>query len=119
MVLRMLLKKIQDEENSFQVPRHFKTIINLEGVSKSNKRLFFVYFLKGCANDWLNALPSGTIATWNQLKRAYYFLNRFFPTIRSVVNKQGVLHPDTQDTLLASHKLLSDKIETIPKKLEA
>jgi len=52
--------------------------INPEGVLKSDKRLkLFGYSLKGRAKDWLNALPSGSIAIWDQLKRA--FRRCFFP----------------------------------------
>lgn len=46
--------------------------INQNGVSESYKRLcLFVYYPKGRAKDWLNALSSGTIATWDDLKKAF------------------------------------------------
>jgi len=45
-------------------------------VLEYDKRLcLFVYSLSGRAKDWLNALPSVTIAIWDQLKKA--FLSRF------------------------------------------
>jgi hypothetical protein len=37
---------------------------------------------------------------------------------RNDVKKQGILHLDTQDALLAGHKLLISKLEAITKKLE-
>jgi len=40
--------------------------INLDGVSKSDKRFrLFGYSLKRRVNDWLNALPNGSITTWD------------------------------------------------------
>lgn len=51
--------------------------INPKGVSESDKRFrLFGYYLKGRDRDWLNALPSGSIVTWDQLKGD--FLSRFF-----------------------------------------
>jgi len=37
---------------------------------------------------------------------------------RNVVKNKGILHLDTQDALLAGHRLLSNKLEAITKKLE-
>ncbi|PNX76212.1 hypothetical protein L195_g032157, partial [Trifolium pratense] len=48
------------------------------GVSESDKRLrLFKHSLTGRAKDWLDTIPSGTIATWRQLERK--FLDRYFP----------------------------------------
>ncbi|MCH91038.1 hypothetical protein A2U01_0011962, partial [Trifolium medium] len=48
------------------------------GVSESDKRLrLFKHSLSGRAKDWLDTIPSGTIATWRQLERK--FLDRYFP----------------------------------------
>jgi len=44
--------------------------------------------LSGCAKDWLNALPSGTIATWDQLKKQ--FLDRFFQTTKYFERKEEI-----------------------------
>jgi len=48
-------------------------------------------------------------------------LNEYRPrgNDKSVYKKQGVLHLNTLDALLAGHQRLRDKIETIAKKLEA
>jgi len=55
--------------------------INPAGVSESDKRLrLFGYSLTERARDWLDALQSGSIETWDQLKR--YFLDRYFPTAK-------------------------------------
>jgi hypothetical protein len=63
--------------------------INPNGVSESDKRLcLFVYSPNGRAEDWRNALPSGTITTWGDLKKA--FPAAFFPTTKYLKNrKQG------------------------------
>ena len=51
------------------------------------KRLhLFVYSLSGRAKDWLNALPSGVIATWDDLKKS--FLHRFYPTVKYLEKKE-------------------------------
>jgi hypothetical protein len=38
--------------------------------------------------DWLDALLSGTIETWDQLKRE--FLDRYFPTEKYLVRKKEI-----------------------------
>jgi hypothetical protein len=61
--------------------------INDTRVSESDKRLrLFVYSLSGRAKDWLNALPSGVIATWDDLKKS--FLHRFYPTVKYLEKKE-------------------------------
>jgi len=63
--------------------------INVEGVSASYKRLrLSVYSLKGRGKDWLKAHSSGSIATWDELKRA--FLSRFFPTTKYMAKRREI-----------------------------
>lgn len=58
-------------------------IINLAGVSESDKRLLLVvYSPSEWAKDWLNALPSDNIATWGQLKK--WFLYWIFPATKDL-----------------------------------
>jgi len=58
-------------------------------VSESNKRLrLFGYSLTRRARDWLDALPSGTIETWDQLKRE--FLDRHFPTAKYLARMKEI-----------------------------
>ena len=72
--------------------KHFLDVcntINPTGVSKSDKRLkLFGYSLTGKARDWLDALPSGSIETWDQLKRE--FLDRYFPTAKYLARKKEI-----------------------------
>lgn len=64
-------------------------IINLDGVSESDKqRRLFGYSLNGRAKDWLNAIPSGSITTWDQLKKA--FLSHFFPTTKYMRKRREI-----------------------------
>jgi len=63
--------------------------INPARVSESDKRLrMFGYSLTGRAIDWLDALPSGPIETWDQLKRE--FLDRNFPTAKYLARKKEI-----------------------------
>jgi len=63
--------------------------INPSGVSESDKRLYlFVYYLSGRANDWFNAFPSGTLTTWDDLKKA--LLHCFFPTSKCIENRKEI-----------------------------
>ena len=41
----------------------------------------FPFSLKDQAKDWLYYLPSGSITTWNEMKRL--FLEKFFPASRA------------------------------------
>ena len=41
----------------------------------------FPFFLKDSAKDWLYYLPSGSIKTWNEMKRL--FLEKYFPASRA------------------------------------
>lgn len=41
----------------------------------------FPFSLKDSAKDWLYCLPSGTITTWNEIKRL--FLEKYFPASRA------------------------------------
>jgi len=55
--------------------------INPTWVTKSDKRLhLFINSISGRAKDWLNALPSGTIASWDDLKKA--FVRHFFLKVK-------------------------------------
>jgi len=61
----------------------------LAGVSESYKRLrLFGYSITRKENDWLDTLPSGTIETWDQLKRK--FLDRYFPTTKYLTQKKEI-----------------------------
>ena len=53
-----------------------------ELIAKGEKGEFISFASKGIrrVKDWLNALPSGTISTWDELKMI--FLSRFFPTMK-------------------------------------
>jgi len=63
--------------------------INPAGVLESDWRLrLFGYSLTGRAMEWLDALPSGTIETWDQLKRE--FLDRYFPTAKYLAQKKEI-----------------------------
>jgi len=81
--------------------KHFMdacSTINPTGVSESDKRLgLFGYSLTGKARDWPDALPSGSILTWDQLKRE--FLDKYFPTAKYLARKnvleQRVFHKIT------------------------
>ena len=63
--------------------------INPAEVLESDKRLrLFGYSLTGRTRDWLDALPSGSIETWDQLKRE--FLDRYFPTPKYLARKKEI-----------------------------
>ena len=51
------------------------------GVTEDQIKLrAFLFSLKDSAKDWLYYLPSGSIKTWNEMKR--FFLEKYFPTSR-------------------------------------
>jgi len=63
--------------------------INPTGVSESNKWLgLFGYSLTSKVRDWLDALPSRSIETWDQLKRE--FLDRYFPIAKYLAQKNEI-----------------------------
>jgi len=72
--------------------KHFtdaRSTVNPTGVSESDKRLrLFGYSLTGKVRDWLDALPSGSIETWDQLKRE--FLDRYFPIAKYLARKKEI-----------------------------
>jgi len=52
------------------------------GVTKEQIKLrAFPFSLKDSAKDWLYYLPSGSITTWNEMKRL--FLEKYFPASRT------------------------------------
>ena len=52
------------------------------GVTKEQIKLrAFPFSLKDSAKDWLYYLPSGSITTWNEMKRL--FLEKYFPASRA------------------------------------
>jgi len=75
----MLLRTTNSLENLTKPP----------SVSKPYKRLrLFGYSLTGHTKYWFEELPSGTIATYDQLKRQ--ILELFFPIIKYLERKEEI-----------------------------
>ncbi|XP_074282881.1 uncharacterized protein LOC141607431 [Silene latifolia] len=55
----------------------------------------FPFSLKDVANDWLYYLPTGSITTWNQMKRA--FLEKYFPASLSSQLKKEISNVEQLD----------------------
>ena len=54
------------------------SIMKAQGISEEQIKLrAFPFFLADLAKDWLYYVPSGSIASWNELKRL--FLEKYFP----------------------------------------
>ena len=89
-------KKTEDNNTHLTHFLDAYNIINPAGVSESDKRLrLFGYSLTGRAKDWLDALISGTIETWDQLKRE--FLDRYFPTAKYLTRKNEIFNFKQQE----------------------
>ncbi|GAU48674.1 hypothetical protein TSUD_324710 [Trifolium subterraneum] len=65
------------------------------GISESDKRLrLFKFSLTGRAKDWLDTIPPGTIATWQELERKfkdrYFSIHKFLERRSEIMNfEQG------------------------------
>ncbi|GAU41937.1 hypothetical protein TSUD_380420 [Trifolium subterraneum] len=61
------------------------------GISESDKRLrLFKFSLKGRAKDWLDTIPPGTIAHWQDLERK--FKDRYFPIHKFLERRSEIMN---------------------------
>ncbi|GAU46634.1 hypothetical protein TSUD_284820 [Trifolium subterraneum] len=61
------------------------------GISESDKRLrLFKFSLTGRAKDWLDTIPPGTIATWQDLERK--FKDRYFPIHKFLERRSEIMN---------------------------
>ncbi|MGZ7362298.1 retrotransposon gag family protein, partial [Streptococcus pyogenes] len=59
------------------------------GVTEEQIKLrAFPFSLGDDAKDWLYYLPSGTVTTWNEMKRM--FLERYFPASRAATIRKEI-----------------------------
>ena len=70
--------------------QHLKVFIQLADTLKANgatpeaiRLRLFPFSLRGKAHDWLDALPTNSITTWEDLRRA--FLARYFPPSKTAI----------------------------------
>ncbi|GAU43677.1 hypothetical protein TSUD_302400 [Trifolium subterraneum] len=66
------------------------------GISESDKRLrLFKFSLTGRAKDWLDTIPPGTIATWQELERK--FKDRYFPIHKFLERRSEIMNFEQGD----------------------
>ncbi|KAM2704684.1 hypothetical protein EV1_033987 [Malus domestica] len=70
----------------FEVVCSSMTPINVDGSILKMKA--FPFYLMDKAKDWLYELATGTVTTWESLKRA--FLDKFFPTSRVILLRKKI-----------------------------
>ncbi|GAU38875.1 hypothetical protein TSUD_67380 [Trifolium subterraneum] len=67
------------------------------GISESDKRLrLFKFSLTGRAKDWLDTIPPGTIATWQDLERK--FKDRYFPIHKFLERRSEIMNFEQGDS---------------------
>ena len=71
-----------------------------QGISEEQIKLrAFPFSLADLAKDWLYYLPSGSITSWNELKRM--FLEKYFPASRAATIRKEIcgIRQDAGETL--------------------